>query len=130
MADDFQSLARDIGDVPKKTGPFLRQAFEVSSVKIKKGWQSKVDGSPSLPYLKNALDYTITAAGAVGGSQISSEIGFNKNRKQGALGNVSEYGTPTKPGSGYGAAALDENTDDFESGIAKAVADGLKASGL
>lgn len=134
MSDfDFSALDRlaaDLGEVPKKTAPFLRKALNVSSIKVKNSWRDKLKGSISFKHLPGAVNYDILTFRGFGVSLYQSEIGFDKGRPQGALGNISEYGTATTPPSGFGHAALQENQEDFQYGIEKAVGDALKAAGL
>jgi hypothetical protein len=129
-ASDIFKLAADLGEVPKTTGPYLGKALGVTSLKVKQAWAEKVGSglNPALPY---AIDYTVKGGrGAGGGSLMESEIGFNKSRRAGALGNISEYGTLFHPPRGFGAAALQENIDDFEKGIDFALATALRMAGL
>ncbi|QIS38614.1 hypothetical protein [Clavibacter capsici] len=133
MADidstDLFKLAADLGEAPDNIAPYLGKAIGVTSLKIKQTWASKV-GSGLNAALPRAIDYTVKGASDRGGSSIESEIGFNKGRRAGALGNISEYGTLFHPPRGFGAASLQENEADFEKGIDAAVADALKAVGL
>jgi hypothetical protein len=118
---DIDQLAADIAEVPKKAGPKIRQAVEVTSRHIKDAWRDKLTGSEHLPGLPYAVDYDITTFQGFGASVIKSEIGFDKDRPQGALGNISEYGSINNPPRGYGLAALQENIADFEKGLGIAI---------
>lgn len=130
MADransDLYRLALDLGTVPGNSGRNLIVAFNVTSGKIRKTWQGKLRGSAYLPGLPQALSWDVTASGTT----LESEIGFDKSRGQGALGNVSEFGTPRSPGRGFGLASLEENESDFEKGIEIAIDQALKEAGL
>lgn len=127
---ELDQLAGDLGDVPKNSGPFINSALQVSSQKIQKAWQEKLRGSVMLPQLPYALSYDVTTFQGFGVSLIKSDIGFDKHRPQGALGNVSEFGTPTTPPRAFGLASLHENEADFQHGLEMAVDDALKESGL
>ncbi|TFD27520.1 hypothetical protein [Cryobacterium cryoconiti] len=134
MADfdfsEFDRLAADLAEVPKNTGPWINSAIHVTSQKVRKSWQDKLRGSRSLPGLPSAVTYDITTFQGFGASVIQSEIGFDKARRQGPLGVFSEYGSINNPPRGFGLAALQENQDDFQEGLARAVDDALKESGL
>lgn len=130
MADDFSSLARDIDEVPKTTAPFMRKAVEVTARNIKDAWRDKLTGSERLPFLGSTVSYDVTGGQAIRAAAIEAEIGIDKSRYSGPLGNISEFGTPRTPGRGYGLAALVENADDLDKGIQRAIDDGLKAAGL
>jgi hypothetical protein len=127
--DDLFKLAADLGKVSSNTAPYLGKAIAVTAIKVKEAWRGKV-GTGIHPALPSTIDYTITGVGSRGGSLIEAEVGFNKSRSVGALGNISEYGTLFHPARGFGAAALAENEADFERGLELAVDDALKAVGL
>lgn len=128
MADSFEvdfseldKLAADIAAVPDNAGPNIVKAIHVTSNKVLKGWRGRLMGSSTLPALPFALSYDLSTAAGADLSTIESEIGFDKGRKQGALGNISEYGSINNPPRGFGLASLQEQLDDFEKGLAKAI---------
>jgi len=123
---ELNRLARDLSEVPKNSGPLLRKAVEVTSGKIKSSWRDRLKGSATLPGLPGAVSYDIEATGTT----LAAEIGFDKSKPQGPLGNISEYGTPKVAPRGFGHAALQENADDFEKGIEIAIDQALKEAGL
>ncbi|MEV7827506.1 hypothetical protein [Microbacterium enclense] len=130
MADfDFSSLdklAADLGTVSRDTQKNVRKAVEVTARKVKDSWRDKLKGSSTLPGLPSAVSYDVkSASGAV-----EAEVGFDKGRRQGALGNVSEFGTPSVGPRGFGLASLEENRGDFEDGIGIALAETLEENGL
>lgn len=127
---EIDQLAANLADVPREAGPNIRKAITVTSIKTKKDWQEPLKGSASLPALPYAITFDITTSRGSGSSVIKSEIGFDKERNQGALGNISEYGTPQTTGRGYGLRALQLNQDDFEAGIAIAIEQAEKKAGL
>jgi hypothetical protein len=127
---ELNRLAADLGDVPKKSGPLLRKAIEVTARNVKDSWRSKLKGSQTLPGLPAAVSYDVSTFQGFGVSILQAEIGFDKTKPQGALGNVSEYGTPTVAPRGFGHAALQENQADFEKGIGIAVDQALGEVGL
>lgn len=119
-------LTADLAAVGVEALPFVRQAIQGTALGVKKSWQAKVTGSRGLTGLANAVTYDTE----VKGGTVTAEIGYDKSRPQGPLGNISEFGSPTHPPRGYGAAALQENTDDFVRGIEHAAADALRARNL
>lgn len=123
---EINKLAADLGQVPDNAGPFLRQAITGTSMGVKKAWQAPLKGSASLPGLAAAVTFDIKSDG----KSIESEIGFDLSRGQGPLGGISEYGSPTIAGRGYGLKALEENQPDFIKGIEAALADALRKAGL
>jgi hypothetical protein len=122
----FDRLQADLNGVGREVIPFAVKALAVTANNVKKTWRGKVSGAAGLPGLAGALSYDVKAAGA----HIEAEIGYDKDRYQGPLGNISEFGSPTVAPRGYGAGALQENADDFVRGITNAVDDALKANDL
>lgn len=128
--DGLNHLAASLGTVPANSGPLINSALQVTSNKILQTWRGKLVGSATLPGLPGALSYDVSVFRGFGVSVLESEIGFDKARSQGPLGNISEYGTPRTPGRGFGIASLEENEADLTVGMSKAVDDALKAAGL
>jgi hypothetical protein len=129
MSDDFSELGRlerDLGTVPEASEQNVKIALGVTSNRIKKAWQGKVQGSPGLGGLAAAVTYE----GKSTANAFESEIGYDKGRFQGPLGNISEFGSPSHPARGYGLASLQENEPDFVRGLERAVDDALGEVGL
>jgi len=127
---EFDQLTASFGRVPDHVGPNVNTAITGTSMGIKKAWQTPLKGSRTLPRLPYALSFDIAVGQFFGVSVIKSEIGFDKEKPQGALGNVSEYGTPSITGRGHGAAALHANEKDFVRGLEIAVELAEKEAGL
>lgn len=127
---EVDQLVADLGEVAENAGPNINKAVNVTSLLVKKAWQEPLKGSRTLPALPYAITYDVTTESVLGNSVIVSEIGFDKGRNQGALGNISEYGTPTITGRGYGLAALEANQKDFEKGLSIALEQAERAAGL
>ena len=129
MADwnfsELDKLAVDLGDAADVI-PNVKKAVQVNSNKVKSAWRNKLQGSSTLPALPYAVSYDVE----VNAGGVEGEIGFDKDKPQGALGNVSEYGTMNNAPRGFGLASLEENQADFVEGIEKAIDDTLKAAGL
>ena len=129
MADyDFSELTKlsaDLGDAADAI-PNVKKAVTVTARNVKDAWRDRLKGSATLPALPYAVTYDVdVTAGGVEG-----EVGFDKGRAQGPLGNISEFGSPTVAPRGFGLASLEENQADFVTGIEKAIDDTLKANGL
>jgi len=135
MAGDFDfseltQLAADLGEVADNVGPNIHTAIKGTSLGVKKSWQEPLRGSKTLGGLVPALSFDITTGQFFGISVIKSEIGFDRSKAQGPLGNISEYGSPTIAGRGYGIAALHANEEDFVRGLERATEDAEKKAGL
>ena len=133
---ELTKLAADLGEVPKTAGPFIRKALEVTSVNTKKTAQASVKtGNKRFGALPGAIDFDITVKAGLGGSSIESEIGYNKDKDPGKLGNLREFGAPGADGVPLAPHndllnALHENEKDFEHGLSEALKDAEKAAGL
>jgi hypothetical protein len=114
---EVAQLAADLGEVAASAGGLVRKALEVSARNIKDHWR---DGLPSAGHakrLRNAVTYDLKSAALSGATVLEAEIGPDKDRKQGALGNLIEFGSINNPPQGQGQAALEANQDDFEKGL-------------
>jgi hypothetical protein len=63
-----------------------------AAVNIKTDARARISGHPHFPALPFAIDFddvTVTSRAAY------TEVGVNKDKRQGKLGNIPEYGTPT-----------------------------------
>lgn len=122
---DAYRLAADLGDA-SGDGREYSKALQVTAYKVMQAWRGKATGDPHAPAYPYSISYDVHGAGA----NLTAEVGPDKKRRQGALGNLKEFGSVNNPPRGYGAAALQENIPDFEKGISKATDDALKRAGL
>lgn len=137
MADGFEvdfseldKLSADLGEIEASAGPLIRKAVEITALKSKRDWQEPLKGSATLPLLPYALSYDVRVNFLDSSTTVEAEVGFDKTRAQGALGNISEYGSPSITGRGFGLAALEKNLDDFIGGIDLAMRDAERKAGL
>lgn len=144
---DFSKLAADLGNAPSNSGKFLRKAIEVTARNVRDTARENAKGMAHAPAFPYSITYDIGVGydqsvgqaarsvldGGISGAESSTlraEIGPDKNRRQGALGNLIEYGSVNNPPQGIMHGALQENEDDFEKGIDIAIGDALKELGL
>lgn len=123
---EFDKAIAQLGTLPRNTLPFVRKAVQFNVNLIKQDWRGKLSGNPYAPRVPYSITYdTRELAGGV-----EAEIGAEKGTgKQGGVALLLEYGAPKRGLSprGYGLAALQDNLDDLEQGIGKALDDGLRA---
>ena len=129
-ASDFAKLAADLGEVHKNVGPFVRKAVEVSARRVRDDWRKNAQGMPHAPAFPYSISYDIKGGNAIRGSQIDAEVGPDKGRPQGALGNLIEYGSKKNPAQGLGLGALQHNQEDFVHGLELAEEDARKKGDL
>jgi hypothetical protein len=127
-SSEIDQLAADLGAVPATAGRFLRSAVEVSSRRVKDDWRDESKGLEHAPAFPYSVGYDVTTAHAFGQTVLKSEIGPDKERAQGALGNLIEFGSINNPPQGLGHGALQRNEDDFERGLSKALVDAERAA--
>lgn len=159
MADfDFSELnvlAADLGEVAAKSGKPFRQAVEVSARKVKDAARGKVGGRKHFKQAASAIDYEMKGFQGFGATVIQAEVGYNKDRPTGRLGNLVEFGAPNAPAmmnvkrggkwvtvpvpgggkrplppGGELQDALHETEDDFQKGIEMALDAAMKEAGL
>lgn len=129
MADDLNALARDLGEIPKATAPFVRKAVEISARNIKDQIKSEYGGARQLPGAARSISYDLkgTTGSRLGG--IGAEVGPELGG-QGSLVGLVDEGAPRTPGRKRIPKALQDEADGFTRGIERAIEDGLKAAGL
>ena len=127
---ELNYLSADIAEAATGVNANLRTALEVTARHVKDAWKGKLEGSETLPALPYAVTYDVDETNLFGVDVIRAEIGFDKSRTQGPVGNISEFGTPSTPPRGYGHAALEENQEDFERGVGIALDQTLRGAGL
>ncbi|MDQ7877369.1 hypothetical protein Q9R08_05195 [Microbacterium sp. QXD-8] len=140
-ASELNRLAADMRQVPRSSAPYLHAAAETTARGVRDTARTNAMGMAHAPAFPFSITYDQVgsnhgggAVGAfVGGSgeyDIAFEVGPDKDRPQGALGNLIEFGSVNNPPQGIMHGALQANQADFERGIDKAVEDGLRAAGL
>lgn len=141
---ELDKLAADLGKAGPAVGPFLAQAIEVTARNVRDSARQNATGMAHAPAFPHSITYDVGAgyggsgaAAVVGGgfsgassTTFRAEIGPDKGRAQGALGNLIEFGSVNNPPQGILHGALQENEADFERGIEKAVDDALRKAGL
>jgi hypothetical protein len=132
--DDLDRLAADLESVPKNIGPFLESAIKFTSVRIKRGAARKVGRRRHFKQAAAAIDFDVKHFKGFGAEVVQSEIGYNKDKDPGRLGNLVEFGAPNSPNAltpgGELVTTLHEEEADFIRGIERAVDDAHKKAGL
>lgn len=133
---ELHAFAADLGKVSDNAGPLLNSAVQHTSVEVKKtAVESVRKGSKAWKSLPTAIGYDIATAQLFGTSVIKSDIGYDRDRDGGRLGNLREFGAPDSPSGPLAPhndlqLALEANADDFEHGLERAIDDALKRAGL
>lgn len=106
----LDELVDDLTRAQKVVPLQIRQVVQKGALNIKKDWQSRWTGLSHAPALASAVSYDTkeTAVGA------SAEIGPDKGRRQGALGNLLEFGSVNNAPHPGGMPALAAEGPRFE----------------
>ncbi|WNI16617.1 hypothetical protein [Actinacidiphila sp. ITFR-21] len=109
----LEGLVADLASSTPRLAGNAATAVAVTSRKVQQSARARVRGHRHIPQYPASITYDVTAgpAGAEG------EIGPDKNRAQGPLGNIIEYGTPKNPPIEHLGPALEENAEDLVHGI-------------
>ena len=105
MSDDFANLARDLEREATVTPEQVRTVVQVGSANIKRDWRASASGLAHAP----AYPYSITYDTVEGRDSVRGEIGPDKDKAQGSLGNLLEFGSVhNEPHNDGGNALLAE----------------------
>lgn len=117
----LQAVVANLEAVPARLAVNVRTAVQITSRKIRDDARSRIAGHRYLPAYPYSITYdtTYTAEGVMG------EIGPDKGRAQGPLGNIVEYGTSKNAPIPHLGPALDANADDLAAGVEIAVQQAL-----
>ena len=118
-APDLRRLEADISRAVLAAPGKVRAATEVSARHVKDSARGAISGLRHAPQYPDSITYDM--AWALDGVQ--ADIGPDKDRAQGALGNLLEFGSVHNAPLAHLGPALDRVAPDFERGIAIAVGD-------
>lgn len=111
----LEALAGDLGEAMRRAPVECRQAVEVTARKIKDAARSRAaEIGPHAKAYPASISYDIVYANAF---VVQAEIGPDKDKAQGALGNLLEFGSTNNAPIPHLGPALAENEADFEYGI-------------
>lgn len=99
-------------------GQEVDKVVERGALNIKNDWRRRWGGLTHAPALPYAVTYDVTREP---GGVICGEIGPDKTKRQGALGNIIEFGSPTSAPHPGGAPALDTEEPRFLAQVEQAV---------
>lgn len=88
---DLRRLAADLGHVPAKTIPAIDAVVKKGANNVKETMRADASGHPRSPHFPRSITFD-----RVLGTGIGYEIGPDKDRRQGALGNLLYFGTSTQ----------------------------------
>jgi hypothetical protein len=92
--DGLLSWQRDLERAQAELLPAAERVVSRGALNIKNGARRRLAGHPHLPHYPDSITYDLERRGTV----VQAEVGPDKDRPQGALGNLIEYGNPNNPG--------------------------------
>jgi len=107
-------LAADLGEVANIAGEYVKDAQTESAINIKEAWSESVKGFPRAKQYHRSIGYDYVAFQGFGSTILATEIGPDKNRPQGALGNLIEHGSIKNAPGEQGTAALKAEEANYE----------------
>lgn len=107
---DVDRLAADLGRVPEDAPAEAGRVVSRGALNIKRDAQGRVQGLKHAPAYPRSISYDteVTATGA------EAEVGPDKHRRQGALGNLIEFGSVNNPPNPHMIPAADAELPRFE----------------
>lgn len=99
---DLRKLVEDLSAAPERALGAIDRVVEKGALNIKNDWRASLAGSEAFKHLQFAVGYDRTR----GVDFVGADIGYDKARVQGPLGNIREFGTVDTPGHLDGQLAL------------------------
>jgi hypothetical protein len=120
-ARGLNELAAALGEVAYTAGPYVRDAMERTAIDVKKDWRAAASAHKTIKRYQYAIGYDFVTQQLFGSTIVRCDIGPDKNKRQGALGNLLEYGSPTSPPHHWGDSALAAHSDQFQTLLVQAL---------
>lgn len=108
--DGLQMLVADLEREARTAPAEAKKVVVKGAVNVKGGWRRRWSGFAHAPRLPYAVGYDVKTLGG----KIEAEIGPDKDKPQGALGNLFEYGSLKNAPIPGGAPALEAERPKFE----------------
>jgi hypothetical protein len=106
-AEGLDELVADLRDAPGRVQAAARAVIERAAVNVKDDARRLSSGIGHAPHYPESITYDVRHTGR---GDIDAEIGPDKDRRQGALGNIFEYGTSKNAPLAHLGPALDLET--------------------
>lgn len=117
--DTPETLAADMLKAAAEAIVVTRAVVQKGALNIKQDAKKNVQASAPVEnaYAHNAITYDT----GIGKTTIDAEIGYDKDKRGGALGNILEYGSRNNPPHRDLGRALDVETPKFEATLTAAI---------
>ena len=118
---EMQQLVRTFDEALTGTMPAVRGVVQKGALNIKNGARERISGHPHAPAYPSAITYDSKA----GPTSAEAEIGHDKGKRQGALGNILEYGTVNNAPIPHIRPAADEELPRLERALEELAVKGI-----
>lgn len=118
---EVRQLAADLADGEQRIIAAVRPVVSKGALNVKDDARRLISGHPRSRHYPATIGYDLE----VNGSEICAEIGPDKDRRQGALGNILEFGTSNNAPIPHLGPALDLEEPRFGDAVADAAARAL-----
>lgn len=112
--NDLNTLIEDIDAGMRAIVPEVEKVVARGALNVKNDWRDRWSGHPHIKHLPRAISYDLDTQQ----STVDAEIGPDKDKAQGALGNVIEFGTVNNAPIPGGLPALEAETPKFVRALA------------
>jgi hypothetical protein len=102
MSAEFEAFAADLAEAPARLAELLPPVVSKGALNVKTAWRANASGNAHAPHYPASITYDIEERPG----SVSAEIGPDKNKTQGPLGNILEFGTSKNPPHNDGGRAL------------------------
>ncbi|WP_405673277.1 hypothetical protein [Streptomyces sp. NBC_01530] len=110
-------VVADLNAFPARLATNAAKAVKVTSQKVRDDARNRIAGHKYLPAYPYSITYDVKATA----EGVEGEIGPDKGKAQGPLGNIIEYGTSKNAPIPHLGPALDANAEDLVTGIEIAI---------
>ena len=86
---DLEDWIADLDKADEELVPKVERVVGRGLFNIKRDWAARWTGYPHIPWLPKAINYDVTRHG----DNVGGEVGPDKTKRQGPLGNIIEFGT-------------------------------------
>lgn len=122
---ELVALANELRRIRSRLKPAMKKAVTKSAITLRDDARARIIAQSSKGYVKQypkSITHTVTDSS---GTVVKAEVGPDKNRTQGALGNILEYGTSKRPPYPHLQPALEAQADPFEQGMGDAAEEAI-----
>lgn len=120
-ASEVYKLAADLAQVGPKSVPVMRAGMQAAGEVVAKAWRNNVlrdsDGNTAIPHYPESIDAELSFSVR----SVDVEVGPNKDKRQGKLGHIIEFGSETSPPHLHGLRAVTDNEARIERALGQAL---------